>query len=143
MSKYKKQVIFGVLIAVVIVAGLLRISSYGYAKVISLNWGIKLPGDYAEIYEKDTGSSPHGDGIRYHIFEYNNTDKIEDSVSWKEITAYVATATEFLNELSVPESQYTDFKHCLCYYSKQADNSELIMFYEQDTGKVYIIEFFI
>ncbi len=141
VSKYKKHIIIAMLIVVSIATVLLRVNYFGYARVLSLNWGLRLPSGYTQVYEKDTGASPHGDGIRYHIFEYKNTDKIENSVSWKEETTYLEIATELLNTLEVPDSQRADFKHCLCYYIKENDHSELIMFYEQDTGKVYIIEF--
>ncbi|MBQ6865080.1 MAG: hypothetical protein IJO14_12690 [Clostridia bacterium] len=43
-----------------------------YASVIKSNWDISLPikAVLTETYEKDSGASFHGDGVRYHVFSY-------------------------------------------------------------------------
>ena len=59
------------------------IISKPYTEIIQLNWDIKLPKPCKEIYAVDSGASFHGDGERYHIFEYKNEDDINLSLNWE------------------------------------------------------------
>lgn len=52
-----------------------------YTEIININWSIKLPNSYKEIYSIDSGASFHGDGERYHIFEYTKEGDINQTIN--------------------------------------------------------------
>lgn len=45
-----------------------------------MNWSIKLPNLYKEIYSIDSGPGFHGDGERYNIFDYKNQEEVISSL---------------------------------------------------------------
>jgi len=55
------------LLGVVISAFVYREVKKTYTEIINSNWSIKLPTTYKKIYSTDSGSSFHGDGVRYNI----------------------------------------------------------------------------
>ena len=56
-----------------------------YSHILRLNWNLILPSDSgcSEIYSDDSGPSFHGDGIRYHVFNYENETAIDTMVDWQ------------------------------------------------------------
>ena len=49
-----------------------------YSTALEINWGISLPSQasLSEVYAKTSGSSFHGDGIRYHVFTYQDAASV-------------------------------------------------------------------
>lgn len=123
-----------------------------YSSTLEANWGISLPwkARLTEIYEKDSGSSFHGDGIRYHVFSYKYEDYIDLMFAWtptefKTISHgnYSEAATEWLDEIDVPEGQRPNYENCCYWYKSQEDNSELIIFWDNSTNLLYVVESFL
>lgn len=73
----KKTIISIIFACMIIVSGVMYWNySKDYNHVIKENWNISIPSDsnYSEVYSKDAGSSFNGDGVRYHVFTYENGD---------------------------------------------------------------------
>ena len=102
-----------------------------YASILETNWGIEFPvkAFCKEVYEQDTGPSFHGDGIRYHVFSYNNVSVIEKMLPWsdtegntlawsqinggeKTYQTYTEAADAWLGALDVPYEQRPDYEAC-------------------------------
>ena len=69
--KKKAVLTVTILMVLIVVVGITRLFP-SYASTIKSNWDISLPikAVLTETYEKDSGASFHGDGIRYHVFSY-------------------------------------------------------------------------
>ena len=69
--KKRDLAIATILIVILTGIGILKLFP-SYASTIKSNWNISLPikAVLTETYEKDSGASFHGDGVRYHVFSY-------------------------------------------------------------------------
>ena len=111
---------------------------------IHINWGLQLPAGGALAYEADSGASFHGDGVRYHVFQYQSGELLADLLPWEEPSdAQVERAAGFLDEIQVPAEKRADFAGCSCWYDQQDDNSEIYVFYEEETDTLYVVESFL
>ncbi len=124
----------------------------GYSWVLESNWGISLPGQahLTEVYEQDSGDSAHGDGIRYHVYDCDAPDAVLEMVDWSDeepATNYFDSlsqaAEEWLNEIDVPQEQRPDPSVCICWYDEQEDGSEIILFWNGEAGRLYLVESFL
>lgn len=111
------------------------------------NWDLELPKNLHEVYHKDTGSSFHGDGTFYTIYQINNTDSIESLVDWSDVSSptrltdsYDDFATQCLDELNIPSDERINLEQCQYYYQVKDDGSELLLVYNLETDYLYIIE---
>lgn len=111
------------------------------------NWDLELPKDLHEVYHKDTGSSFHGDGTFYTIYQINNTDSIESLVDWSDVSSptrltdsYDDFATQCLDELNIPSDERINLEQCQYYYQVKDDGSELLLVYNLETDYLYVIE---
>lgn len=149
----KKKAVFITVFIVILIAilGVLRLFP-SYASVIKSNWGISLPikAVLSETYEKDSGSSFHGDGVRYHIFSYKYEDYIDLMFAWtpnEHKTNFYPTTREateaWLDEIDVPAEERPDYEKCYSWSKSQDDNSEIIFLWDNKLNKLYIIENFI
>ena len=71
----KHDLLILIIVFIFIVFSLLGIVIYdslsSYSTVLKANWNIEIPENLMkEIYSADEGARFHGDGIRYHIFSY-------------------------------------------------------------------------
>lgn len=143
----KKLMIFLIVILLVIVL-LITVLFYWninkpYTEIINLNWSIELPNSYKEIYSIDIGASFHGDGERYHIFEYNNKKDINIPLNWEnnKNIAIESAIEKVLNDLNVAQVNSPNFKDEYKYYSKTADDSSKIyLIFVPNTKRLYVIE---
>jgi hypothetical protein len=114
-----------------------------YTKIIHKNWSIKLPDSYKKIYSIDSGASFHGDGERYHIFQYTNENDIKQSLNWEsnKDKSIEAEVDKVLSKLNVPKEHMPEFQNNYKYYtlSKQ-DSSKIYLVFISDTEKLYVIE---
>ena len=149
----KKKIILttGILIILIIVIGISRLFP-SYASIIKSNWGISLPikAVLTETYEKDSGASFHGDGVRYHVFSYKYEDYIDLMFAWtpnEHKTNYYSTTNEaaeaWLDEIDVPADERPDYSKCYSWSKSQDDNSEIIFLWDNELNKLYIVENFI
>ena len=123
-----------------------------YASIIKSNWDISLPikAVLTETYEKDSGASFHGDGVRYHVFSYKYEDYIDLMFAWtpnEHKTNFYPTSREaaeaWLDEIDVPADERPDYSKCYSWSKSQNDNSEIIFLCDNELNKLYIIENFI
>ena len=146
--KRKPILIFTLLLAAVLVS----LSSCSYSAVLMANWSISLPNKAGctEIYSADTGSSPHGDGKRYHIFSYESEDSIEEMFEWSSVesemvynASYSEAVEEWLGRIAVPGEYWPNIAECVYHYEREDDNDEIIIFWDSGENRLYILESFL
>lgn len=148
----KKVLLISVIcfIAISLFSSCSAISSY--TGVIERNWGFDIPSDASlkAVYEKDEGASFHGDGLRYHVFEYENEEPIYEMCDWSETeqeaifySSLKKSANRWLKQLGVDKDYYPDFSRCVHCYQTQDDNSEMIIYWDDDKNMLYVIESFL
>lgn len=123
-----------------------------YNTILKANWGISIPyaARYREIYDKDSGSSFHADGVRYHIFSYKNQSYIEEMLEWESYEKgtifygnYSDTLAAWLDEIEVPSKYRPECSCSLFLYSSQTDNSEIIIVWNNKNSLLYVAESFL
>lgn len=50
---------------------------------IKANWSVELPYGYKTVENLDTEPSFHGDGFRFHLFQYRQDKKLDDILEWQ------------------------------------------------------------
>ena len=140
-----------ILIVILTCIGILKLFP-SYASTIKSNWDISLPikAVLTETYEKDSGASFHGDGVRYHVFSYKYEDYIDLMFAWtpnEHKTNFYPTTREateaWLDEIDVPAEERPDYEKCFSWSKSKDDNSEIIFLWDNELNKLYIIENFI
>ena len=149
--KKRNWLIAVAILLILFVAGISKLLP-SYSSTLEANWGISLPrrARLTEIYQKDSGASFHGDGVRYHVFSYKYEDYIDLMFAWpptKYPTNYYATTSEaseaWLDEIAVPAEERPDYSKCSSWHKSQEDNSEIIFFWDSEQNRLYIVENFI
>ncbi|MBQ7862036.1 MAG: hypothetical protein IJ349_07540 [Clostridia bacterium] len=149
----KKRALTIAVILIVVLAGFGILKLFpSYASTIKSNWDISLPikAVLTETYEKDSGASFHGDGVRYHVFSYKYEDYIDLMFAWtpnEHKTNFYPTTREaaeaWLDEIDVPDEERPDYEKCCSWSKSQDDNSEIIIFWDNELNKIFIVENFI
>lgn len=139
MKKKNKIIISAVsiaIIAILIGLSMIWIHMSDYSATLNANWGFGLPSKshYSEVYSRDQGASFHGDGIRYHVFSYEETEPISEMFNWRTAeektiysSSYQDAVTEWLSELGVPDEEMPNYSKCLFWYNSHEDGSEIIV----------------
>ena len=149
--KKRALAISAILIVMLTGIGILRLFP-SYASTIKSNWDISLPikAVLTETYEKDSGASFHGDGVRYHVFSYKYEDYIDLMFAWtpnEHKTNFYPTTREaaevWLDEIDVPADERPDYSKCYSWSKSQDDNSKIIIFWDNELNKLFIVENFI
>ena len=110
-------------------------------ETICVNWGIGLPAGGRLVYEADSGPSFHGDGIRYHVFRYEDGARLDDCLTWqKPADAAAEVAHILLDQIGVPEEERIDFAACPFWKETQADRSRIYVFL--GGGRLFVVEEF-
>ena len=125
-------------------------STQRYAYCMNINWHLSLPETDVEIYVKNSGASFTGDGIRYHILQYDeeSADIILKSFDWEtgELDNELADKMEeWLDSISVPSEdrpKQNEWKHTTLP-RKEDDRDRLIMFFDESTNQLYVVEYFL
>ena len=146
----KKRILLVVLVTLISVWTIYKSIVPSYASVLEANWGVELPikALCKEVYKADTGPSFHGDGIRYHVFTYRYEDYIDLMFAWSGnlenetlfYQSYSEASDIWLDELYIPMEQYPDYDACFCWYKNEHDNSEIIIFWNPEINRLYIVE---
>ena len=149
----KKKIFPAIVIFIIAIIALSLFRLFpSYAHIIKSNWDISLPikAVLTETYEKDSGDSFHGDGVRYHVFSYKHEDYIDLMFAWtpnEHKTNFYPTTREaaevWLNEINVPLIERPDYASCVSWNKSKNDNSEIIFFGDNELNKIYIVENFI
>lgn len=121
-----------------------------YADCMNRNWHLNLPETDVEIYVKNSGASFTGDGIRYHILQYDeeSADIIIKSFDWEagELNSELADKMdEWLDSINVPSEdrpKQNEWKHTTLL-RKEDNRDHLIMFFDEDTNQLYVVEYFL
>ena len=114
------------------------------------NWHLNLPETDVEIYVKNSGASFTGDGIRYHILQYDeeSADIILKSFDWEagELDNELADKMEeWLDSIDVPledRPKQNEWKHTTLL-RKEDNRDRLIMFFDESTNQLYVVEYFL
>lgn len=144
------------LLALIICFGLCGCEGIGftsirrYADCMNRNWHLNLPETDVEIYVKNSGASFTGDGIRYHILQYDeeSADIILKSFDWEagELNSELADKMEeWLDSIDVPledRPKQNEWKHTTLL-RKECNSDHLIMFFDEDTNQLYVVEYFL
>lgn len=144
------------LLALIICFGLCGCEGVGftsirrYADCMNRNWHLNLPETDVEIYVKNSGASFTGDGIRYHILQYDeeSADIIIKSFDWEagELNSELADKMdEWLDSIDVPSEdrpKQNEWKHTTLL-RKEYNRDHLIMFFDEDTNQLYVVEYFL
>lgn len=144
------------LLALIICFGLCGCEGIGftsirrYADCMNRNWHLNLPETDVEIYVKNSGVSFTGDGIRYHILQYDeeSADIILKSFDWEagELNSELADKMEeWLDSIDVPledRPKQNEWKHTTLL-RKEYNRDHLIMFFDEDTNQLYVVEYFL
>lgn len=118
--------------------------------VIEANWGISLPREavFSQMEASQTSPGFHGDGIRYHVFSYQQEEPVERMVGWADAQgrtrfheSYQQAAGEWLSQLSV--ASVPPYDSCRYWYQCQEDGSELLFFWDVQGKKLYVVESFL
>lgn len=153
--KSKKQILPIVLVCIIVlsVAMLLMWKHLtNYNITLEVNWQISIPSKarYSETYSKDSGSSFHGDGIRYHIFSYKDHSYVGEMLEWESdeketifYSNYSNTVNVWLDTIDVPSEYRPDYSECLFWYNSQDDNSEIIILWDRGNRTIYVVESFL
>ena len=146
----KKRILLVVLVTLISVWTIYKSIVPSYASVLEANWGVELPikALCKEVYKADTGPSFHGDGIRYHVFTYRYEDYIDLMFAWSGnlenetlfYQSYSEASDIWLDELDILGEQYPDYDACFCWYKSEHDNSEIIIFWNPEINRLYIVE---
>ncbi len=117
------------------------------AGTIAINWGLQLPGGYMVAYETDTGASFGGDGLRCHVFVWQDGGALEDLLPWSEDDEEgIALAEEMLAKLNVPEEGRPDLTACLSWHGnlrEEDPRDQLVILYLPESACLWVLEFFV
>lgn len=133
-----------IVLAVLVIAVFLYVQiNKPYTDIIDVNWHIKLPDSYKEIYSIESETSFHGDGERYHIFQYTKESDINQSVNWKNNKdEYIQIEIDkVLSSLNVPKENIPNFQNNYKYYTiGKDDNSKIYLIFTTESKKLYVVE---
>ncbi len=142
------------LCAVCAICSVIWKSVNSYTRVLKTNWGIELPEAGAEAVFSFSEPSFHGDGIRYHVIDYpiGNESKKMQNVAFQldkvfggiqPTEAQIDYVEQLLKQIEANDMVIPDWERCSLINLKQEDGSELFLFYQSETGTVFIVESFI
>lgn len=111
-----------------------------YFKIIEKNWDVSLPKGCIEVYKTDEGPSFFGDGVRYHVFRYEN------DITWNEPFYALKVGEDdkeeilkILSNLKIDKEFYIDFDNINYGLIKKKRNSTLYVYYSANK-MLYVIE---
>ena len=118
---------------------------------MKINWKTSVPymSFCREVYHKDSGPSFFGDGTRYHVFSYKNEKYIKKMFDWEieeKTTEIRSSYSEFIKEeldrIEVPDKERPKYSKCKYWYKKDLDD-EIVICWDEDDNKLYVVELFI
>ena len=112
--------------------------------VIKENWDTQIPIPTKEIFHESSSVSFHGDGERYHVFEYENEeDIINSSIQWIDSrdNSINAKVKDIIYDLEISKEFRPNIKDKYKFYTiSKDDNSNLYQLYIQGTRRIFIAE---
>lgn len=147
----KRKILGGALLLLILLAAaaffLTAVFSGGYERIINLNWDLDLPRSSGCLYETDSGSSFHGDGLRYHVLEYADGSGLAEALAEQaeEVLPADCPAAEIWEPLSVPAKWRPDVTSCRCFTKTHPTDSRnaLWLLLSADGTRLYAAESFL
>lgn len=150
VKKRKVWVIIAIL-AVILVGsiwtGIQLKNGRDYFFVFRQNWSIAMPTNAKQLYETQSEANIHGDGERYHVFQYDKTPEFPESM--KPISAVPEEEREDVlkilsSGITVDKKYLPDFDGAtLGMKAKKEDNSRVYLYYVESSKTLYMIEDFL
>lgn len=149
MQKKKFRVIVIVLAVIVVSfawAGVQLKNGRDYFVVLQLNWKISMPTHAKLLYETQSEANIHGDGERYHVFQYDKTPEFPESM--QAIAAVPKNDKEdvlkILSSGITVEKKYLPDFDGITREMKAAKkgSTRLYLYYEESSKTLYMIEHF-
>lgn len=153
-----KKILITILVCIITVAAIVAGAAMtwnhwsDYSWVLKANWDFSLPpqAHCQEVYRQNDEPSFHGDGIRYHVFSYRDAKPIEELFSWQSAEkstiysdSYSSATEKWLNDIAVPSQERPNYAQCVYWYQRQDDSSEIIVFWDKSSSRIYIAESFL
>ncbi|WP_085832749.1 hypothetical protein [Clostridium merdae] len=118
-----------------------------YFFVFRLNWKISLPTNAKQLYEVQSEASFHGDGERYHVFQYDKTPDFPAEM----IPVTTIPEEEREDVLKILSSGITVEKRYLPNFdgvtlrmkAVKKGSTRMYLYYVESSQTLYIIEHFI
>ena len=142
-------ILFLIIFTLVFFFCMLKIDKSNYASLINNNWNLNLPYiDEEYYYVDDNSNSPLGDGDRYSILKYTDSDKIEELNKFEWSTTLENNDKNMIDSalkfLKVPNDKKIDYNKNLLYMSITKDRSDkLVIAYDRDNETLYVFERYI
>jgi hypothetical protein len=117
-----------------------------YLRVITENWNISLPSNCKELYRTDSGESFHGDGERYHVFQYDSDAAPSLPISKQEVPDKDRKCiAEILSFLKIEKGYEPDFNSVTYEGSWDRYNGSNLLYlcYSARNRTLYVIEKFL
>lgn len=114
-----------------------------YSNIMNLNWEIKIPNDYKELYSMDSGPSVFGEGQRYHVFYYEDDKAIDDTLLWSDDKNQniELPIKRLLKGLNISKEYIINFNTEYKYFYKETEDfSKIYIVYVPNSKIIYILE---
>lgn len=150
MKKKKFRVIVSVLAVILlgsVWAGVQLKNGRDYFFVFRQNWSIAMPTNAKLLYQANSEANIHGDGERYHVFQYDKTPAFPESM--KPISAVPEEEREDVlkilsSGITVEQKYLPDFDGAtLGMKAKKGDSSRVYLYYVESSKTLYMIEDFL
>lgn len=145
----KKKVLFVICIVIVALV-LVCVGQFVWAKlyytpqrIYELNWKLEFPDDTRVAYNMTSGADPHGEGIKYTIFDVDK-DKIADFIDgWETESSknFENGLKTDLEMIDVPAEKYPNFDHKYDWISLEQYSDKLFMMYDHQENQLYVLDF--
>lgn len=123
--------------------------NYGrdYFFVFRMNWNISLPTNAKQLYEMQGEPNIHGDGERYHVYQYDKTPDFPTEM----IPVTTVPQEErgdvykiLFGGITVEEKYLPDFDRVtLRMKAVKKDSTRMYLYYVESSQTLYIIEHFL
>lgn len=150
MKKKKFRVIVAVLAVILlgsVWAGVQLKNGRDYFFVFRQNWSIAMPTNAKQLYETQSEANIHGDGERYHVFQYDKTPAFPESM--KPISAVPEEEREDVlkilsSGITVEQKYLPDFDGAtLGMKAKKKGSTRMYLYYVESSKTLYMIEHFL
>ena len=113
-----------------------------YSCNMEYNWDVKLPTNYTNSFDYNDKSS-HGEGVRYHILEYNNEVELNECLAWAQNVnpTFIDLVNSTIRSRNIDE-KYTLDRDCNYKHFRKIkyDGSTLHIFFNETLNTIYILE---
>lgn len=114
---------------------------YTHARIYEENWKIALPSDLRKLYGIKSATGPHGDGLRYTIYELKDADApFLEGASLRKNTEMQDEVIKILNDLRADKQKYPNFSNTYKWKILSKYSDKLYMIYDTKSSYVYFVQ---